>query len=183
MNTKSIFTVLALVGSSTAALAAPGPEPAHQTIVAPVMRPIAVGEYNPSMPAPIYRRGGYRPVEYKPVYRPAPVFRPAPVEIKREVTLGAQTSRWFGNKTFVVGNYMGRFQTLKLESEHGRSFIDTVTIRFVDGRVQTVRLDKDLDKREPCLTIDLAGNFPRAIASVTVRGVNARRSAFELKAV
>jgi len=197
MNAKSIFTVLALVGSSTAALAAPAGEPcdtpaapAHQTIVAPVVRPIAVGEYNPSMPGRIYRRPVeykpvYRPapVEYTPVYRPAPVFRPAPVEIKREVSLGSQTSRWFGNKTFVVGNYMGRFQTLKLESERGRSFIDTVTIKFVDGRVQTVRLDKNLDKGDPCLTIDLAGNFPRAIASVTVRGVNARRSAFELKAV
>lgn len=204
MNAKSIFTVLALVGSSTAALAAPAADPCdtpttttiktapgHQVIVAPVVRPIAVGEYNPSIP----HRPVYRPVDYKPVYRPAPieykpVYRPAPVPvstyhppIKQEVSLGTQNTRWFGNKTFFVGNYAGRFETLKLESERGRSFIDTVTIKFMDGRVQTVRLDKDLDKGSPCLTIDLAGNFPRAIASVTVRGVNARRSAFELKAV
>ena len=165
MNLKSILTVLALVGSSTAALAAPSNEPCEtpapaQTIVAPVVRP---ADFAP--------QGDWR-VEHRPM-----------PPIKREVSLGTQNARWFGNKTFSVGQYMGRFSTLKLESERGRSFIDSVTIRFMDGRVQTVKLDKDLDQSAPCLTIDLAGNYPRAIASVTVRGVNARRSAFELKAV
>jgi hypothetical protein len=161
MTIKSILTVLALVGSSSVALAAPASDPcptpaASQTVVRPV---------------------AYRPIEHTTIeYRP-------PIRAPREVTLGSQNQRWFGNKTFAVGSYAGRFQTLKLESERGRSFIDTVTITFMDGRVQTVKLDKDLNKSDPCLTIDLAGNRPRAIASVTVRGVNARRSGFEVKAV
>jgi hypothetical protein len=166
MSIKSILATLAIIGSSSVALASPSSDDPCQTPA-----PVAVA------PAPVHRIDYRPPIEYRP-----PVRRPMP-PIKREVTLGSQTQRWFGNTTFSVGQNMGRFQTLKLETERGRSFIDTVTIRFMDGRMQTVKLDKDLNASNPCLTIDLAGQYPRAIASVTVRGVNARRSAFEVKAV
>jgi hypothetical protein len=162
MSLKSIIASVLVLGTSTVALAAPDPcqTPAPaQTIVAPVVRPIE-----------------YRPVQYRPVVRPMP-------PIRREVTLGVENQRWFGNKTFEVGAYKGQFQTLKLETDGGKSFIDSVKIKFADGRSQTIQLDKDLGAQNPCLMIDLAGNYPRAIQSVTVRGANARRSAFSVVAV
>jgi len=154
MNIKSIIASVLIVGSSSVALAAPSSDPCQT-------------------PAPVVVAPVRAPVGYLPVHPP----------IRHEVTLGKENQRWFGNQTFQVGAYKGRFETLKLESDGGKSFIDSVKIKFADGRSQTIQLDKDLSAQSPCLTIDLAGNYPRAIQSVTVRGANARRSAFSVVAV
>ena len=153
MSLKSIIASVLIVGSSSVALAAPSSDPCQT-------------------PAPV----AVAPVQVTPVRYLGP-------PVRREVTLGVENQRWFGNKTFEVGAYKGRFMTLKLETDRGRSFIDSVKIKFADGRSQTIQLDKDLGAKNPCLTIDLAGNYPRAIQSVTVRGANARRSTFSVVAV
>lgn len=159
MSLKSIIAAVVVVGSSSVALAAPSNYFTQTSIHAPSERIAYVTQH--------------------PVAQPDPCA-PAP---KREVTLGTESRIWKGTETFRVGQYKGQFETVKLESQGFKSHIDNVTIRFANGRSQTVALDRYINAANPCLTIDLAGNNPRTIESITVTGANARQSSFSIVAV
>ena len=125
-----------------------------------------------------------------PCDQPAPVSTPVyirPIYSKpaqpRPVTLGVENRAWRGTETFWVGANQGKFQTLKLEGTGFNSFVKSVKIRFANGREQTVALGERITASNPCVTIDLDGRDPRAIASVTIAGSNARNSQLRIVAV
>ena len=161
MSIKSIIAALAVVGSSSVALAAPSNYRATATYP----------QTSIHSPTAFVLQGQQA--------QPDPCA-PAP---KREVTLGTESRIWKGTETFRVGAYKGQFETVKLESQGLKSRIDNVTIRFANGRSQTVSLDRYITAANPCLTIDLAGNNPRTIESITVTAANARQSSFSIVAV
>ena len=164
MSIKSLIAAALVVGSSSVALAAPvvsSVQPARAY-------PIAVGEPNPS--APVFN-GGFH---HGPIINPLPLSRP--------MLVGTESRIFKGTETFWVGAQMGRFQTLKLETEGLKSFVTDVKIHFTDGHTQTVWLNEYINARNPCVTIDLDGVRPRGIQSIEFTGANARQSTLKLVA-
>jgi hypothetical protein len=177
MNTKSILASLVLLGSSSAAIAAP-----RVTLSAPgvtfsatsgqsygtaVIRDHRVEEpCDPATPAPVAQpivqpaaygwNGGWTHSWTPPQYR--------------SVTLASAVHFAGNGRTFIgVGSQAGRFQTLRINAAEGRTFIKQVYVQFTNGQEQVVRdLDRNLAGGQS-LAIDLDGGR-RAINRIVVYG-------------
>ena len=160
MNIKAIIASLVL-GSSSIAMAAPSvtfsasAQGAYGTTVVrdhrdndrtPIAQPVV---------QPIYREGWHRQ-PMPPVYRP--------------VTLGSGLHFAGDGRTFItVGGQAGRFNTLQISANGGRTLINQVYVQFDNGQEQIVRsLNRTLTGSES-LTLDLDGNN-RAIRRIVVYG-------------
>lgn len=122
-----------------------------------------------------------------PTPAPASIIYQAPRElghgpVRREITL-ANDVRMNANgyKVIPVGAGQGDFRKLTLQGDNGTTKIQKIQIVFADHQTQTVREDTLLG-RDARLTVDLAGNHPRAIAKVVVYGAD-HRGDFTLNAV
>ncbi len=201
MTTKLILASLVL-GSSTLAAAAPAAQvtvsakvgttvvrdhrepvfshpiviqqPAHQVITHPI---IIRQPAHQVISHPIIIREP-RPVITHPVIWHGPVYP--------TVTLAAENQIVNGRTVIAVGSQAGRFATLKLEADGGRTYVQRVVVRFADGERQVMNLDRTLTGND-CLTLDLNGDR-RAIASVAVvgqemnNGIRYERGMFRLTA-
>jgi hypothetical protein len=108
-------------------------------------------------------------------------------------TIGASNGRWFtalteptridaGREFFTLGADAGRFEALKLQAVRGSSYIQQVAVIFKNGRTQVIKVERALDGRNPTLMIDLDGN-QREIGRIVVYGSTAPRSAYQILAV
>jgi hypothetical protein len=154
MSIKSLIAAALVVGSSSVALANP-----------------VVSSVEPARTYPVYNG---RVIHHGPIINPLPLSRP--------MLVGTESRIFKGTETFWVGAQMGRFQTLKLETEGFKSFVTDVKIHFTDGHTQTVWLNEYINSRNPCVTIDLDGARPRGIQSIEFTGANARQSTLKLVA-
>lgn len=198
MNTKLILASLVL-GTSTFAAAAPAAqvtvtaqagttttvirdhrEPARPVFTHPIIirepaRPVIT---HPIITHPIIIREPARPIVTQPVIWHGPVFR--------SVTLADDQQIQNGRTMILVGSQMGRFATLKLEADGGRTYVQKVVVKFADGERQVMNLNRTLAGND-CLTLDLNGNR-RTIANVAVfgqemnNGFRYERGAFRLTA-
>jgi hypothetical protein len=159
MNLKAIIASL-ILGSSSLAMAAPAvtfSANAHGSYGTTVVRDRL--PYGTPIAQPSYQRDGavWRGSRWLP-----PVYRP--------VTLA--TNMHFANdgRTFIkVGPQQGRFGTLQISAERGRTFIKQVYVEFDNGQGQVIRnLDRTLAGNQT-LTLDLDGNR-RSIARIVVYG-------------
>jgi hypothetical protein len=173
MTTKLILASLVL-GSSTLAAAAPAAQVtvsakvgATTTVIRdhrePVIsHPIIIKQ--PVISHPIIIRGPARPtrpIVTQPIIWHGPVYP--------TVTLASDMQLQNGRTMIAVGSQMGRFGTLKLEANGGRTYVQKVVVKFADGERQVMNnLDRTL-VGDDCLTLDLNGNH-RAITSIAVFG-------------
>ena len=111
---------------------------------------------------------------------PAAQFYPArpvvtqPVAWHRAVTLASGLRMQDGRAVISVGREVGRFATLQLAADGGRTYVEKVVVKFANGERQVMdNLNRTLvgDER---LTLDLNGNR-RAIASIAVFGQQVNR--------
>jgi hypothetical protein len=98
-------------------------------------------------------------------------------------TLGTATQVTSGAMQFRVSPSLGKFSTLRLQTESGKSLINRVEIKFANGATQVVALNRYLTAANPRITIDLDGDWARSIRKVTVIGRNARQSSFDVLAI
>jgi hypothetical protein len=187
MSLKSLLTAATLITSSTAAFASPVTLSANASF--------SYGDVHRVTVAPVY--GAHLTV--KPVIKPMP---PIYVDDCNNTTLGGDSSSYVGpiggwtsgwmaltqptrldrGREFIhVGPQYGRFNTLKLESTRGASFINQVAIQFADGKTQVVHLNEGLSGRNPCITIDLTGRN-RQINGIVVYGSTNARSSYQILA-
>lgn len=103
------------------------------------------------------------------------------------VTLASDQKLVNGRRVIDVGRQAGRFATIKLEADGGRTYIQRVVVKFADGERQVIdNVGRTLVAND-CVTLDLKGNR-RAIASVAVfgrelnNGFRYERAAFRLTA-
>jgi len=178
MSLKSIIAALAIVGSSSAAMAAP---------VVTYTRAATVRE------APHY-------------VTPTTVRRSPPIIADDDCNntgLGTDLSVYHGavgtkvgfgwtaltqptridrGREFItIGKEHGRFTTVKLENVRGTSNITQVLINFANGTSQVVKLNQRLSAANPCIEINLDGN-KRAISGIVVYGASWSRSAYQILA-
>ena len=159
MNLKAIIASLVL-GSSSIAMASPSvtisataqgtygtPVVRDHRFDAPVAQPVA---------QPIYYRNGWHREPLPPVYRPV------------QLASGMHFA-YDGRTSITVGAQTGRFNTLQISADSGRTFIKQVYIQFENGQEQVVReLNRTLLGNQS-LTLDLDGNN-RAIRRIVVYG-------------
>jgi hypothetical protein len=177
MKIQALATLLVL-GSSTAALAAPlhmghGPvvrEPVRTEVaVRPIVRePVRAGVgIRPIVREP-YRpvivRGGYRPIVGGFFHRPIVVL-PAPVVVDVPTYAIAPTAFIGGAETIGLGDATGI--GLELNADGGCTFVQTALITYADGNTQTVAIGRELDGRSPALELQTDGS---PVQSVTVFG-------------
>ena len=86
-----------------------------------------------------------------------------------------------GRELITIGKEHGRFTTVKLQNVRGVSNITTVLITFANGTRQVVKLDQRLSAANPCIEINLDGN-KRAISGIVVYGASWSRSAYQILA-
>jgi hypothetical protein len=134
---------------------------------------------HPVISHPIIIREPARPIVTQPVIWHGPAYP--------SVTLAADQPLFNGRVVVSVGRQLGRFATLKLEANGGRTYVQKVVVKFTNGERQVMsNLDHTL-VGDDCLTLDLDGNR-RAIASVAVygqelnNGFRRERGAFRLTA-
>ena len=178
MSLKSIIAALAVVGSSSVALAAP---------------------VNYSVPSATIHSQRYiePPISQLRPYRPVVVDDDC-----NNTTLGGDSSGYNGpigtkvgfgwtaltqptridrgREFFHIGTQAGRFTTLKLENVRGSSEIQQVLVEFANGQAKVVKLNKCLDMSNPCIEINLGHN--RAISRIVVYGSTASHSAYQILA-
>lgn len=178
MSLKSIIAALAIVGSSSAAMAAP---------VVTYTRAATVRE------APQY-------VAPTTVRRSPPIFAaddcnntrlgsdlsvyngPVGSKIGFGWTSLTQPTRIDRGREFItIGKEHGRFNTIKLDNVRGSTVISQVLINFANGKSQVVKLNQRLTPGNPCITINLDGNN-RAISRIVVYGDSGARSAYQILA-
>ena len=187
MTTKLILASLVL-GSSTLAAAAPA---AQVTVSAKVGATTTLirDHREPVISHPIIIKQPARPVITHPVIIKQPVIthpiiirepaRPRPIVVTQPViwhgpvyptvTLASDLQLQNGRTMITVGSQMGRFGTLKLEANGGRTYVQKVVVKFADGERQVLNnLDRTLVGND-CLTLDLNGDH-RAVASIAVFG-------------
>jgi hypothetical protein len=75
----------------------------------------------------------------------------------------------------------GALNTVQLRSVAGQSFINKVTIEFMDESAQVVPVNATLDRNNGAITIDVRGRN-RAIKRIFVYGQTANNSAYQLVA-
>ena len=162
MNLKAIIASLVL-GSSSIAMASPSvtfsatAQGAYGTTVVrdhrfdddrtPIAQPVA---------QPAYYRDGWHREPLPPVYRPV-------------LLASAMHFAPDGRTSITVGNQAGRFNTLQISANSGRTFIKQVYIQFENGQEQVVRALNRTLLGNQSLTLDLDGNY-RAIRRIVVYG-------------
>jgi hypothetical protein len=72
------------------------------------------------------------------------------------VQLATPTPASNGTEYIPVGRDSGQFAQLRIELSHGHVYLTTVAVRFGDGHVQTVAIERWLDDAHPLATFDLA---------------------------
>lgn len=182
MKTALIAT-LAILGSTTAALAAPGPR--HETVdVRPVMkeqpvRTVVVGTRTnprPVIEQPVVTRGrehGHGPVVHQPEPRPVIVTRPIVVTrpvvytppIYQPSTLNLADDVQLYGAQFI--NIDRTLQKLTLSADRGTTDIQAIQITFANGDVKTFDYNTMLDRGNPQLTVNLGG---RNVDNIVVFG-------------
>lgn len=172
--------VTVLLGSSTAAMAAPG---ISFTAGAQVSLGASV-----SVSGPIVRDHRSEPAPMPaPVYQaPAPVFTPAvyqqpayqqPVnELTSWISLGSPMSLLRG-RDVIRPNLAPNITQIRLQASSGMSYIQTVQVRFKDGSIQNVNLNQWLTTRAPMAQFDLTSNCRAGIDTITVIGSAQGRNA------
>jgi hypothetical protein len=83
------------------------------------------------------------------------------------VVLADPTPCKHGKEFIEVGENAGRFSQLRVDAHQGKVIVRRVRIEYVDGKTQTVDVDKILTKQNPSATITVAKG-PRAIDSIVV---------------
>jgi hypothetical protein len=67
--------------------------------------------------------------------------------------------------------YARGFNRVRLDGDlNGRTFIDSVVLRFADGRTQTVSLRQTLSRRNPSITINTYGATSMFVRGSQMRG-------------
>jgi hypothetical protein len=177
MNTKSILASLVLLGSSSAAIAAPrvtlsapgvtfSATPGNSYGTAVIRDHRTEDDCDPAAPAPIAQpvvqpvaygwNGGWYHNRTPPVYRP--------------VTLASAVHFAGDGRTFIgVGSQTGQFETLHINAAAGRTFIKQVYVQFANGQEQVIRdIDRNLAGGQS-VSIDLDGGR-RSINRIVVYG-------------
>jgi hypothetical protein len=183
MNKTSLVAAL-VIGSSSIALAQPGPIVRDHRTPAPIVTQQPPATVTHIDDGRVVSSGGYLRPTIRPVVRPFP----AP---PTWVTL-ANDTQVKGRTQIKLAPTARLYSKLELRAEYGKSDIDRVQIVFTDGRTQTVRLDKklvagDVRGRQPrgavpSLTIDLAGQA-RSIDRIIITGKTGPRAAIDVLAL
>ena len=155
MNIKALITTLAVLGSSSVAMA----RPATVSVSANAHASWSWGTSN-SRPVIRDHRTTYTPVrtttaqwndrnyDYNPYYA-VPRFQ----MLESDMQFGDTEYR----KDIVLGGTKGRFNTLQIEADSGRTYVMKVVVEFSDATFQQIDLNKTLRSGE-ALTLDLAGS-------------------------
>jgi hypothetical protein len=140
--------ITAILGSSTAAMAAPGisftagAQVSWGTSSAPVIR-----DHGDRYTAPVYQ---------------APA-RPTTTWISLAQPLHLENGR-----DMLTLNRLGSYTQIRLQAASGYSYIQKVKVRFRDGSVQNMTVNQWLSARNPMVQFDLRDN--RGIESIAVMG-------------
>ncbi len=73
------------------------------------------------------------------------------------VQLATPTPASNGVEYIPVGRDSGRFAQVRVEWDRGHVYLTKVAVRFGDGRVQNVAMDRWLDEAHPQAVFDVAG--------------------------
>lgn len=200
MKLKALVTTLVL-GSSSLALAAPGPYARtapvavrdHRAQPAPPPLATPVFERDHRMPdrdrdrdhdrdgrKPIVQRETFAPVWYRPASFWQASFQPMryrPVVYQPRWSL-LSTSNYLTRGTASISLQARALTTLELKAQRGATRINTVVITFGNGQRQAVRLNKVL-RANASARIDLAGNT-RNVAGIQVFGRGGRYATFQV---
>ncbi|MDX2088814.1 MAG: hypothetical protein SFX73_13235 [Kofleriaceae bacterium] len=71
-----------------------------------------------------------------------------------------------------------RFSQLRLQSTAGRSFVDSIIVRFADGSRQEIKVNRALDARSPMVHLDISHRA--AVERVVIKGSTHRRASVQL---
>ena len=147
MSKLKAALITAILGSSTAAMAAPG-------ISFSADAQFSWGTSS----GPVIRDHGdrYTTASYQPA-------RPTTSWISLAEPMHLQNGR-----DMLQLNRLGSYTQLRLQATSGLSYIQKVKVRFRDGSVQTVNFNQWLTNRNPMLNVDLRAN--NGIESITVMG-------------
>ena len=171
MSLKALITTIALIGSSTAALAAPAS-------YSPVVRDhrTQVTDHRASIDA-----SAQADIRFAPVARPALPIRPMP-PVYAPVTL-ADNTQLNGREVIRVAQGTRSFNKIELRAEQGKTTIDKVIVTFGNGRSQTFELDTKLSKKQPTVSLDLNGQSRSIQRIVLVGKSNGRNASLDVIAV
>ena len=175
MLTKSIIASLLVLGTSSVALAAPCETPSPVAAQPVYTQPVYT---SPVHDRPVYQQAGYaQPGAAQPVaqdrdhdqdrddqpWRAEHVLRP--------VTLASDVSfATGGRKLITVGANKGRFTTLTVQADGGRTNLKQVYVQFTDGHDQMIRNVDQTLTGNASLTLDLTGTEARGIKRIVVYG-------------
>jgi hypothetical protein len=206
MNIKALITTLAIIGSSSAAMARP------VTITAKAeaswsfgtRTPIVVRDHREPVRAPVYQA----PVRYEEPREPmmfpsnnaladdASVYRGG-YPIATNKRMGYRDSYQWGHSSWVAitaptridrGRQfipdlpeLGYFSTVRLQNVTGTTNVDDVLIRFKDGTEQVVHVNQKLNHWNS--TIDIRLDGARKIQGFVINGSSAYGSAYQVLAL
>jgi hypothetical protein len=71
-----------------------------------------------------------------------------------------------------------RYSQLRLQSTAGRSFVDSVIVRFADGSRQEIQVNKTLDARAPMVNLNISNRA--SVERVVIKGSTNRRASVQL---
>jgi hypothetical protein len=178
MSLKALITTIALIGSSTAALAAPG---SYSPEVRDHRTETTVIDHRGSIDA-----SAQADIRFAPVARPAMPVRPMPPvyqpPVYAPVTL-ADNTQLNGRELIRVAQGSRTFSKLELRAEQGKTTVDKVIVTFGNGRSQTFELDTKLSKKQPTISLDLNGQSRSIQRIVLVGKSNGRNASLDVIAV
>ena len=158
MNIKALITSLAIVGSSSVAMARPATYSAQVNASASFnlgFGPTVRDHRTPSTPtrAPIVVRptalhsdwGGRNDGRYE--------YQPRPMMLADDLTFGNTEFR----KDVIVGSNVGSFNTVRIEATAGRTYVQKVGIEFTNGVVQMIPVNRTFFN-DQSMTFDLDGS-------------------------
>jgi hypothetical protein len=181
MSLKALITTIAILGSSTAALAAPG---SYSPEVRDHRTETTVIDHRGSIDA-----SAQADIRFAPVGRPAmpvrpmpPVYQPVYQPVYAPVTL-ADNTQLNGRELIRVAQGSRTFSKLELRAEQGKTSIDKVIVTFGNGRSQTFALDTKLSKKQPTISLDLSGQSRSIQRIVLVGKSNGRNASLDVIAV
>lgn len=149
-----------MLGSSSAAMASPSLSFSANAQVS----------FGTSVSAPIVRDHRSEPA-------PPPAAYPMPVnQWTSWISLGAPLSLSDGRDVVRPSLANMNITQLRLQATVGMSYVQKVQIRFKDGTLQNLTLNKWLTTKAPMINLDLQANH-RGIDSITVLGTAAARNA------
>jgi hypothetical protein len=173
MSLKALITTLAILGSSTAALAAPG---SYSPVVRDHRTETTVVDHRGSIDA-----SAQADIRFAPIGRPALPVRPMP-PVYAPVTLASNT-QLNGREAIRVAQGTRSFNKIELRADQGKTSIDKVIVTYRNGRSQTFELDTKLSKKQPSVSIDLQGRNRSIERIVLVGKSNGRNASLDVIAV